>query len=196
VVAPTHAVAADLCRHYRLRREPQVVPNGSSFAPQPTEKEPFVLGAGRFWDEAKNLAALERARAACPWPILTAGEGSALGRLQPRAVHRLLARASVFASPVRYEPFGLAIVEAARSGCALVLGDIPSLREVWGDAALFTPPDDDDSLAAALRLVIRDSELRQELSERARRRSTRYTVERMADGYSSIYERVRAPVPA
>jgi glycogen(starch) synthase len=196
VVAPTHAVAADLCRHYRLRREPQVVPNGSSFAPQPAEKEPFVLGAGRFWDEAKNLAALERARAACPWPILTAGEGSSLGRLQPRAVHRLLARASVFASPVRYEPFGLAILEAARSGCALVLGDIPSLREVWGDAALFTPPDDDDSLAAALRLVIRDSELRQELSERARRRSTRYTVERMADGYSSIYERVRAPVPA
>ncbi len=31
--------------------------------------------------------------------------------------------------PARYEPFGLSVLEAALSGCALVLGDIPSLRE-------------------------------------------------------------------
>ena len=33
--------------------------------------------------------------------------------------------------PARYEPFGLSILEAALSGCALVLGDLPSLRELW-----------------------------------------------------------------
>ena len=44
--------------------------------------------------------------------------------------------AAIFARPARYEPFGLAILEAAQAGCALVLGDIPSLRELWADAAL------------------------------------------------------------
>jgi glycosyltransferase involved in cell wall biosynthesis len=196
VVAPTHAVLDDLRRHYRLCRQRVVVPNGSSFEPCHAEKEPFVAGLGRFRDEAKNLAALERARAASPWPVVTAGDGTAIGRLGREEVRALLARAAVFASPVRYEPFGLGILEAARSGCALVLGDLPSLREVWGDAAVFAEPDDDKALATALRLLARDAELRRELAERARRRAARYTVEAMAAGYAAVYEHVLAAVPA
>jgi len=196
VVAPTRAVLCDLRRHYRLCREQAVVPNGSSFIPASAPKEPLVAALGRFWDEAKNLAALERARHACPWPLVVAGDGSPLGRLDGAGVRSLLARASVFAAPTRYEPFGLGILEAARSGCALVLGDVPSLREVWSDAALFAPPDDDDALAAALHLVATDEELRDELAERARRRAARYTVERMAAGYTAVYERALARVTA
>jgi glycogen(starch) synthase len=77
-----------------------------------------------------------------------------------------------------------------------VLGDTQSLREVWGDAALFAPPDDDAAIAAALRLITHDAELREELAERAHRRSTRYTVERMAAGYTAVYERLLTAVPA
>jgi glycosyltransferase involved in cell wall biosynthesis len=196
VVAPTHAVLDDLRRHYRLCRERVVVPNGSSFVPGEARKEPFVLGLGRFWDEAKNIAALERARTSSRWPIVTAGEGTPLGRLDRDEVRALLARASVFAAPAKYEPFGLGILEAARSGCALVLGDIPSLREVWGDAAVFAAPDDDEAIAAALRLVARDEELRLELAERARRRAARYSVDAMAAGYTRVYERVLSAVAA
>jgi glycogen(starch) synthase len=196
VVAPTHAVLDDLRRHYRLCRDRVVVHNGSSLEPIPAEKEPFVLALGRFRDEAKNLAALARARHATGWPIVAAGDGTALGRLGRGEVQALLARAAVFASPARYEPFGLGILEAARSGCALVLGDLPSLREVWGDAALFAPPDDDEAIAAALRLVTRDAELRAELAERARRRSARYTVEAMAAGYARVYESLLSAVAA
>jgi glycosyltransferase involved in cell wall biosynthesis len=196
VVAPTRAVLADLRSHYRLCRERVVVPNGSAFEPGTAAKEPFVLGLARFRDEAKNVAALERARGASPWPVLTAGDGTALGRLGREEVRTLLARAAVFAAPARYEPFGLAILEAARSGCALVLGDIPSLREVWGEAAVFAAPVDDDALAAALRLVACDADLRLELGERARRRAARYTVEAMAAGYAGVYARVLSAVPA
>ncbi|HEU5362119.1 MAG TPA: glycosyltransferase family 4 protein [Gaiellaceae bacterium] len=196
VVAPTSAVLDDLRRHYRLRREPVVVPNGSSFDPASAAKEPFVLGLGRFRDEGKNLVALERACATLPWPLVAAGEGTALGRLGRAEVRSLLARAAVFASPARYEPFGLGILEAARSGCALVLGDIPSLREVWGEAALFAPPEDDEALAAALGLVTCDSELRAELAVRARRRATRYTVDAMAAGYARVYDHVLSAVAA
>jgi glycogen synthase len=196
VVAPTAAVVHDLERHYDLRGEPMVVPNGSSFVPAAAAKEPFVAALGRFWDAAKNLDALERARRGSPWPLVVAGPGSARGPLDGAEVRSLLARASVFASPARYEPFGLGILEAARSSCALVLGDIASLREVWGEAALYVPPEEPDALAAALRLLAHDEELRAELAVRARRRASTYTVERTAAGYQAVYERALQAVPA
>jgi glycosyltransferase involved in cell wall biosynthesis len=190
VVAPTQAVLDDLARHYRFRGERFVVPNGLRCRVPLAQKERFVAATGRFWDEAKNMRALEEARTASPWPIVAVGEGTALGRVPPAEVAALLARASVYASPALYEPFGLGILEAAHAGCALVLGDVASLREVWGDAALFVPPREPDAIAAALRLVARDAELREELAVRAARRASRYTPERMADGYRRVYERV------
>lgn len=196
VVAPTRAVLDDLERHYRLCREPIVIHNGRTFEAAQVAKEPFVLGLARFWDEAKNAVALERARPASPWPIVIAGTGTPLGRLSAREVRVLLARAAVFAAPARYEPFGLGILEAAFSGCALVLGDIPSLREVWGDAALFAPPDDGHALAVALSLLARDNELRDELAKKALRRASDYTAERMAAGYTAVYDRVLSRVAA
>jgi glycogen(starch) synthase len=79
-------------------------------------------------------------------------------------------------------------VEAALAGCALVLGDIPSLREVWADAALFVPPDDHQSLADTLERVIRSNALREDLSRRAQLRARRYSPERMALGYIEAYK--------
>ena len=98
-----------------------------------------------------------------------------------------MSRAAVYALPARYEPFGLSALEAALSGCALVLGDVESLREVWGDAALYVPPGDAGALAETLNRVIRERELRETLSVAARERATRYTPERMVEGYASIY---------
>jgi glycosyltransferase involved in cell wall biosynthesis len=192
VVAPTRAVLDDLRRHYRFDRPRFVVPNSRASRPLEHDKEPFVLGLARFRDEAKNVQALERARTGSPWPIVVAGDGTSLGKLDAGDVSSLLARAAIFASPAHYEPFGLAILEAALAGCALVLADLPSLREVWGDAALFTPPRDDESFVSALRRVERDGELRRELAERARRRAHRYAPERTRDGYLAVYQRVLA----
>jgi glycosyltransferase involved in cell wall biosynthesis len=200
VLVPTAAVAADLARSYRLRTQPVVVPNGRAAPPatDPDAKEPFVLAVGRFWDEAKNVEALARIRGRVPWAVVAVGAGTSVGVLAPADLAALRARAAVFCSPARYEPFGLAILEAAHAGCALVLGDVPSLREVWGDAAVFVPPDDDEALAAALRLVARDGELRRELAHRALRRAARYTPQAMAEGTVAVYRRAldRAAVAA
>ena len=73
-----------------------------------------------------------------------------LGHLPQSKLQAWFERAAIFAAPARYEPFGLSILEAALAGCALVLGDIPSLRENWNDAALFVPPEDSRTLEAAL----------------------------------------------
>lgn len=192
IVAPTAAVAADLGRSYRLRAEPTVVHNGRAPVATAGAKEPLVLAAGRFWDEAKNVGALERVRASIRWPIVAVGAGTQHGPASRQELALLRSRASIFCSPARYEPFGLAILEAAHAGCALVLGDIASLREVWGDAALFVPPDEDDALAAALQLLARDPELRRELAFRAARRARRYLPETTAARTLAVYRRVLA----
>ena len=81
--------------------------------------------------------------------------------------------------PARYEPFGLSVLEAALSGCALVLGDIASLREVWQDAALYVPPDDAGALTAALARLIAEPELRHSLATSARKRAEQALKEKI-----------------
>jgi glycosyltransferase involved in cell wall biosynthesis len=58
---------------------------------------------------------------------------------------------------------------------------------VWGAAALFAPPDDDEALLAALRLLVNNPELRDELGVRARRRASRYGADRMAENVEFVY---------
>ena len=176
VCAPTRAVLADLDAGYDFETRSFLVPNGRSRPPVlKASKEAFAVGLGRFWDEAKNLAALERISDRLPWPLVLAGPGTARGRLSTEEVAELLARAAIFASPARYEPFGLTSLEAAHAGCALLLGDIASLREVWGEAACYAPPDDEEAMLAQLRRLMRDEPHRFELANRAERRARRYT---------------------
>jgi glycosyltransferase involved in cell wall biosynthesis len=99
-------------------------------------------------------------------------------------------RAPIYALPARYEPFGLSALEAGLAACALVLGDIPSLREVWDDAALFVPPGDAEALAAALNGLISDTPRRRALASRARLRALQFTPRRMATAYLQAYREV------
>jgi glycogen(starch) synthase len=205
LVAPTRALLSELERLYAPTGARHVIPNGRRDVSVPTSKEPFVLAAGRLWDDAKNVAALDRVVPSLPWPVLLAGatrdddpprRARPLGRVPSHELAALLGRASIYAAPARYEPFGLAPLEAAQAGCALVLGDIPSLREVWSDAALYVDPDDDEALAASLRLLIDDRARRSDLAQRARERAQAYTPDRMASGYLEVYERLAEPARA
>lgn len=202
VVAPTAAMLSELDRWYGpLPDERRVIPNGAAGGGA-EEKEPFVLAAGRLWDPAKNLAALAAVAPSLRWPVRVAGELGAeapagvehLGRLSSADLAALRARAAVFAHPARYEPFGLAPLEAALDGCALVLGDIPTLREVWGDAAVYV--DGERALRDALDRLIEDPLWRDEMAARAHRRARRYTIARMAGAYRSLYGRIGAAVAA
>jgi glycosyltransferase involved in cell wall biosynthesis len=203
VAAPTRAMLDTLEANYRVHlRHKRVIHNGRDGSLyRPARKESFVLAAGRLWDEAKNVAALQAVAPRLLWPVCVAGAAKgpdgngramgggvlALGKLEPRALSRWFARADVYALPARYEPFGLSAVEAALSGCALVLGDIPSLREVWGDAAVFVPPDDLEALERQLASLIADPHRRKALAGRAIERAHHYTLHRMAEGYVALY---------
>lgn len=201
VVAPSRAMAAALAVHYGAAPDISIIPNGLDPAPFTVgDKEPMVLAVGRVWDEAKNIALLDKVASCIGAPVLVAGDvhgpgGAALmprhatpvGRLPREELYDLYSRARIFCLPARYEPFGLAALEAALSGCALVLGDIPSQREVWGDAALYVRPDDADGLRRALNGLLADTGRAADLAERARIRARRYTAAAMADAYLDIY---------
>lgn len=202
VVAPSASMLLALTAHYGAPRAARVIPNGSSFGPGAREsdslKEPLILSVGRMWDRAKNVAALSEAAPALPWPVYVAGEVDRswpglhpLGVLDGNALAGWYARASVYAHPARYEPYGLSVLEAARAGCALVLGDIPSLHEIWADAAFYVPPESPLSLRRALFGLTRDEAWRATLAERARARARRFQASAMALAYLDAYREMR-----
>src|SRR5690606_35787981 len=93
----------------------------------------------------------------------------------------------------RYEPFGLAPLEAALAGCALVLADIPTYRELWEGCGEFYPPGDAAALAAAIRGLMDAEGRRRALAEAARARAAeRYSPERMARQYEALYRELAA----
>lgn len=203
LLAPTAAFALATARTYGLAAPPAVVHNGRRPPSVPAASRPrdLVFTAGRLWDEGKNLTTLDRAAARLSVPVLAAGplQGpngagielkhiQALGRLPEAEIALCLASSPVFVSVARYEPFGLAVLEAAQAGCALVLSDIPTFRELWNGAAEFVAPADETALAAAIEMLFRDPVRRTRLGASARERSRRYTVEAMAAATLASYQ--------
>ena len=210
VIAPSAAMLDALQTHYGPISHARVIANGR-FAPAATMpaagREPFILSAGRLWDDAKNIAAVCRVAPSLAWPVHIAGDvhgpgASAsrsdavryLGRLDPASLYAEMQRASIYALPARYEPFGLSILEAALAGCALVVGDIPSLREIWGTAAMYVRPDDDAALSRTLTRLIAENGLRQEMARRAQARARAFDPHRMAAAYRHAYTELTSEV--
>jgi glycosyltransferase involved in cell wall biosynthesis len=197
VVAPTMAMLRSLAHEYSFTTPALTIPNGvDPSGPAPQDKQMLFFAAGRVWDRAKDLAMLAQAAAALPWRVCIAGEGDlpdpfanveTLGLLPPAVVKRWMQLASVFVHPARYEPFGLAVLEAALAGCALVLSDIASLRELWGTDALYFPPGDRKALIEVARRVAEDQVLRQRLARGARQRASRYSLHACAQAYTEVY---------
>ena len=204
VVAPTREMLRVLAKFYGPFAAERVIWNGcdseSFHCSDP--KQPFVFSAGRFWDDAKNLRSLSAAAPDLDWPVRVAGlahpdgeDGRAdhvqwLGSLSSQQMRQTYADAAIYALPARYEPFGLTVLEAAMSRCALVLGDIPTLREIWGECACYVGPDDVAELSRAVNQLIADRDKREELAERAFERSQKLTAHSMAASYADCYRRM------
>ena len=102
----------------------------------------------------------------------------------------LLAAASVFAYPSRYEGFGLPPLEAMSAGVPVVTTRTGALPEVLGDAARFVDPGDSSSLAAALRGLLSSSDARHALIAKGRRQAATYSWDACADGVVELYHRL------
>ncbi|MCA6125197.1 glycosyltransferase family 4 protein [Bradyrhizobium sp. WSM 1704] len=172
-----------------------VIWNGTLPVSLPTSKRAFLLAAGRLWDRAKNLSAIAELARGLEWPVLMAGPTSEhvppgpvwLGSLDHDALQVRMRQAAIFVSMALYEPFGLAVLEAASAGCALVLSDIPTFRELWDDAALFVDPADKRELNRTIRGLCADYDRRVQLQHAAQERSRRYSLTQMASAYHDLY---------
>ena len=213
VVAPTRAFAKQIAEAHELDRSIEVIHNGRALECADRlrgDASHAVVACGRAWDEAKNFVLLDDIAQRCPWPIQLIGPSESpsgtrwkprhlccLGEMSAAQVNARLASAAIFVHPALYEPFGLAIAEAALTRCCLVLADLPGLRELWDEAAVFFDPRRAESLESALNAVIGNPELRESLAQCAAQRAQTYSSQVMARRYFDLYrEMVGADRPA
>lgn len=207
VVAPSRWMLNMLSEIYGRQAPTAVIYNGRSprlFNPHMTKTD-CVLGVGRLWDCAKQVSLLTRYPQAVPVWIagsdnhpeqalrgesdLTVGSNVEMkGVLGEKQLRMLYTRAAMYAATSRYEPFGLAPLEAALSRCALLANDIPSFHELWGDTVLYFRRNDGADLAEKIGQLAADPDLRRSYGLRAYRRALQcFTAERMVKEYLQLY---------
>lgn len=209
VIAPSRHFSALLHNAYGTDRPIVVVHNGrrSNRAGMGPRRR-GALTAGRLWDEGKNVTVLDQAAERLNAPVFAAGpiagpHGAAiklshihhLGALSSARLATEYATLQLFAAPSRYEPFGLAVLEAAQAGMALVLSEMPTFHELWDGAAHFVEPDDPAAWAAALGALLDDRQRRERLAEAATIRSREYKADAMVEKTLAVHRAVLARAP-
>jgi len=198
IVAPTQWMLEALEQHFTMPHKRSVIANGRSVAAsQLWPRKMQAVTAGRIWDEAKNISIFRNMQS--PVPLLIAGEllpatdydrprfATFVGRLPEQKLLALFRESSIYICTSVYEPFGLAPLEAAQCGCAVVANDIPSLREVWQDAALYFS--DAASLTTLLHELSRSPELLHAAQQKSLAQAGLFTGERMVQHYLRLFRK-------
>lgn len=202
VSAPSNTMMNAIESLYKPRNKRVVIYNGCNGPFNYTEeKENIVFSMGRLWDEAKNLRLLIEAARKIVHPVYIAGDTGGtnipdlpgnvqlLGRISQEEVAKWLSRAAIYLLPVTYEPFGYTFLEAAFSGCAIVTGNIESMREIWEDNAVYADNKSSDELAYTVNMLMWDKHRRQLLARNAKKHAySNYTLDRMTSEYIFLYQ--------
>ncbi len=174
-------------------------------ATQAAWARPTIVAAGRL-AEVKNypllIEALAILRDTVPASLIVLGTGDQEEAIRA-LVHRLgldgvvhlcgfqrnpwkfMARGDVFALTSRYEGFGNVLVEAMACGVPVVATDSPGARDIISDGidGLLVAQHEPAAVAAALARLLNDADLRQRMSEAARRKAESYRTETVVGAY-------------
>lgn len=121
-----------------------------------------------------------------------------LGRLDDDEKRRRLRAADVFCAPsLRGESFGVVLLEAMAARTAIVAADLSGYRLVARPDrdGILVPPGDVDALGAALGRVLADDALRARLVASGTDRAREFSMDRLAERYLELYERVTTAAP-
>lgn len=105
---------------------------------------------------------------------------------EPR-MEELLRGATALVYPSLYEGFGMPPLEAMALGVPVVAADIPAVREVCSEAALYFVPGDAADLSRKLNELLKDEALRSKLGEAGGRRAAEFTWEKSAAATAAVY---------
>lgn len=115
-----------------------------------------------------------------------------LGHVGDKKLSELYSKASLFVYPSLYEGFGIPPLEAMNCGCPVVVSDIPSHREVCGEAALYVNPHDTEDIKRGIERVLTDHSLWQKLSRRGFERVEFFSWQKSAEKISEIIEELES----
>ncbi len=139
-----------------------------------SKEPPALVVCGRVgWVDDETLRALRRARDE-GWLVHFDYAADA----ELAALYR---GALAVALPSWYEGFGLPALEACAAGAPVIASDLPVLREIAGDAALYAPPGDPAAWAGAVERIIGDAGLAARLRESGPERAAAFDWRRTAD---------------
>ncbi|HZZ83561.1 MAG TPA: glycosyltransferase family 1 protein [Anaeromyxobacteraceae bacterium] len=211
----SEAAKGDLVRAAGVPAERiHVTPNGvderffDARAPQ-GPRAPYLLAVGTL-EPRKNLPALLdafrllRRQGRDLQLVLVGRQGWAqslpLGDLAPHVrlvgalpdgdLPDLYAGAACLVLPSFYEGFGLPLVEAMAAGTPAVASDIPALREVGGEAALYADPREPATFAHAVAQVLDGREATRARVALGRERARRFTWAACAEKTRAVYRSV------
>jgi len=207
VVAPSRWMLQQAAKYYGSFRHEAVVHNGRDpklFVPH-LSKENIAVSIGRLWDAGKQACLLLRddlpvrtlliGSEQSPEGVIAAAQSRGrlpgLEMLGPQSevqLRSLLARAGIYVATSRYEPFGLAPLEAALSRCALLVNDIPTFREIWADDAIYFEQNNSRSLLLTIQELASNPKRRSEFAGRVLERArSLFNSQRMAEEYLRLY---------
>lgn len=208
VVSPTYAMLTTYQQIYGDFKNPTVIYNGfqTPDSTAPTDKQPIIFSMGRLWDEAKNIKLITQAAGEINGKIYIAGKQHHtddtpyeniifLGQLDRQEVFKWLKKSSIYLLPVKYEPFGLSFLEASAFRCALVGGDIPTLRELWKESMTYICANNASELAKACNTLLKNKTYCQSMGDEAYRNGLKYPLTRKKEQYIKLYNNALRSVP-
>lgn len=142
----------------------------------------LVVAGDRGWLYEGILEAAEKARAASRIHLI--------GHQGDDVIVELMNFCEIFVFPSLYEGFGLPPLEAMACGAPVITSNVSSLPEVVGDAALLVNPLERDEIAEAMKRLLSDDQLRQQMREKGLERSRLFSWKNSARETLRVYQSV------
>lgn len=201
VITTSRSIAENILDIYDFRNRIKIIHNGIDGNPHfnPPDK-PSIVSKGDFVDKSKNLHLLTGIATKLPdnINIKVIGQGPErkfknrieyLDKLTHEETLDVYRNSSIFLALSSYETFGLSMIEAAYSNCAIIANDIPIFRELWGDSASIFRRDDLNSFIRALNNLIENEDLLKVTAKNCQTKAlSTFSSKRMAFEYLNFYK--------
>jgi glycosyltransferase involved in cell wall biosynthesis len=171
---------------YSYKQAELLIKAYAGLSPGLRHKAPLVMAGGPWGDGARNALA-----AAAP----VRQHVRMLGWVSDDTLPMLYRNAVAFCQSSREETFGRSVVEAMACGTPCLINDIPVMREITGENALFVQIDNSKAATLALECLLKDQRLCRELSEKGHAHSLKFSFDKLAEErLEAIYRTLKVPL--